>query len=26
MMDDGVRKAMDINLSLRDFIKGHTQR
>jgi hypothetical protein len=26
MMDDGVRKAMDINLSLRDFIKNHTQR
>ena len=26
MMDDGVRRAMDINLSLRDFIKSHTQR
>jgi hypothetical protein len=26
MMDDGVRKAMDINLSLRDFIKSHSQR
>ena len=26
MMDDGVRKAMDINLSLRNYIKSHTQR
>jgi hypothetical protein len=25
MMDDGVRKAMDINLGLRDYIKSHTQ-
>ena len=26
MMDDGVRKAMDINLELRNYIKDHTQR
>jgi hypothetical protein len=25
MMDDGVRKAMDINLGLREYIKSHTQ-
>lgn len=25
MMDNGVRKAMDINLSLRNFIKAHTE-
>ncbi|RZU41199.1 hypothetical protein [Edaphobacter modestus] len=25
MMDNGVHKAMDINLSLRDYIKSHTQ-
>ena len=26
MMDGGVRKAMDINLSLRNYIKVHTNR
>jgi hypothetical protein len=26
MMDNGVRKAMDINLSLRSYIKTHTER
>jgi hypothetical protein len=26
MMDSGVRKAMDINLSLRNYIKVHTNR
>jgi hypothetical protein len=26
MMDNGIRKAMDINLSLRDYIKTHTER
>jgi hypothetical protein len=26
MMDNGIRKAMDINLSLRDYIKAHTDR
>jgi len=26
MMDNGIRKAMDINLSLRDYIKAHTER
>ncbi|MBS1822431.1 MAG: hypothetical protein JST61_10730 [Acidobacteria bacterium] len=26
MMDDGVRKAMDINLELRNYIKDHSQR
>jgi len=26
MMDDGVRKAMNINLELREYIKNHTQR
>jgi hypothetical protein len=25
MMDNGVHKAMDINLSLRSYIKAHTQ-
>jgi hypothetical protein len=25
MMDNGVHKAMDINLSLRNYIKSHTQ-
>lgn len=25
MLDGGVSKAMDINLSLRDYIKAHTQ-
>jgi hypothetical protein len=25
MMDSGVRKAMDTNLSLRNYIKAHTQ-
>ena len=25
MMDNGVNKAMDINLSLRNYIKSHTQ-
>jgi hypothetical protein len=25
MMDDGVRKAMDVNLELRNYIKDHTQ-
>ncbi|HEY2038699.1 MAG TPA: hypothetical protein VGG95_03490 [Edaphobacter sp.] len=25
MMDNGVHKAMDINLSLRDYIKAHSQ-
>jgi hypothetical protein len=25
MMDNGVHKAIDINLSLRDYIKAHTQ-
>jgi len=26
MMDNGVRKAMDINLALRNYIKSHTER
>lgn len=26
MMDNGIRKAMDINLSLRNYIKAHTER
>jgi len=26
MMDNGVRKAMDINLALRNYIKAHTER
>ena len=26
MMDNGIRKAMDINLSLRKYIKAHTER
>ena len=26
MMDNGVRKAMDINLAMRNYIKAHTER
>lgn len=25
MMDDGVRRAMDINLTLREFVKSHSE-